>query len=339
MNPIRYFLLLAALCFLLPFASAHAPDTLRSSTSSSTKTGDCKLIITVDSDCFLWIDASQKGAVKKGEVKEVLLKPGEHLVMAKDSKGLVLKKEKMVLEKGKSKVLDLAVDIGSSPKPPGVTASDTKQMGNPCPGLEQLEYEGQTYHTVQIGSQCWMKENLNVGRMINSSVKQTNNQIYEKYCYNNLDYNCNIYGGLYTWDEIMDYNQVEGNTGICPFGWHLPSRNDWIALFQIFDTVSTETSWLFDAGNELKEIGQKHWFHNTQSANNTSGLSLLGGGVFACKGEFDYILGHGAFWSSTVDDQNFVYCIEVVDYESSVRAQYSNVRSCVSASVRCILND
>ena len=53
----------------------------------------------------------------------------------------------------------------------------------PCPGTPTVTYYGKTYNTVQIGNQCWLKENLDVGTMINtnsSSNKQTNNGIIEK---------------------------------------------------------------------------------------------------------------------------------------------------------------
>ena len=52
----------------------------------------------------------------------------------------------------------------------------------PCPGLDSINYSGQWYHTVQIDSQCWFKENLNVGRMILGTQDQTDNGILEKYC-------------------------------------------------------------------------------------------------------------------------------------------------------------
>jgi hypothetical protein len=45
----------------------------------------------------------------------------------------------------------------------------------PCPGLPTVTYSGKIYNTVQIGSQCWLKENLNVGNMIDSLQDQTNN--------------------------------------------------------------------------------------------------------------------------------------------------------------------
>jgi hypothetical protein len=44
--------------------------------------------------------------------------------------------------------------------------------GQPCPGTPTILYEGKTYNTVQIGNQCWLKENLNVGTRINGSQNQ-----------------------------------------------------------------------------------------------------------------------------------------------------------------------
>ena len=75
----------------------------------------------------------------------------------------------------------------------------------PCPGIPTLKYEGKTYHTIQIGSQCWLKENLNIGVMIDSAKNQTNNGVIEKYCYRNDPANCSKYGGLYQWNEALQY--------------------------------------------------------------------------------------------------------------------------------------
>jgi len=90
-----------------------------------------------------------------------------------------------------------------------------------------MEYEGKTYHTAQIGTQCWLKENLNVGTFISSRILEdaSNNGIIEKYCYGNLLNNCDVYGGLYQWGEAMKYSTTEGEQGICPSGWHI--TNTW----------------------------------------------------------------------------------------------------------------
>jgi uncharacterized protein (TIGR02145 family) len=86
------------------------------------------------------------------------------------------------------------------------------------------------YKTVQLGNQCWMSQNLNIGTMINSSQLQTDNMTIEKYCYSNNLSKCSTYGGLYTWDEMMNYKDAEGFTGICPTGWHIPADYEWKEL-------------------------------------------------------------------------------------------------------------
>ena len=86
--------------------------------------------------------------------------------------------------------------------------------------------DGKTYTSVQIGTQCWMKENLNVGTRINGSSNQTNNGVVEKYCFNNLESNCDVYGGLYQWNELMQYVSTQGVKGICPLDWHIPTDQE-----------------------------------------------------------------------------------------------------------------
>ena len=70
--------------------------------------------------------------------------------------------------------------------------------------------DGKSYKTVQIGTQCWMAQNLNIGTKILGNADQTNNNIIDKYCYGDDDANCNIYGGLYQWNEAMQYLTTEG---------------------------------------------------------------------------------------------------------------------------------
>ena len=90
--------------------------------------------------------------------------------------------------------------------------------------------DGKIYGTVQIGSQCWMSENLNIGTRINSGVIMTDNDTIEKYCYDNLEANCDTSGGLYRWDEMMQYVTTDSTQGICPKGWHLPGDEEWKTL-------------------------------------------------------------------------------------------------------------
>jgi uncharacterized protein (TIGR02145 family) len=162
-------------------------------------------------------------------------------------------------------------------------------VDNPCPGIPTVDYSGKTYNTVQIGSQCWLKENLDVGTRIDGSQNQSNNSIIEKYCYNNDTNNCNVHGGLYQWNEAMQYSTTEGSQGICPIGWHLPS---YIESSKLSTVVGRD-------GNALKAVGQGT---GVGTGTNTSGFSSLLSGTRLTSGYFDY-LGEGAYyWNSPEHD-------------------------------------
>ncbi|MGE5424861.1 MAG: FISUMP domain-containing protein [Syntrophothermus sp.] len=88
-----------------------------------------------------------------------------------------------------------------------------------------------SYATVQIGSQCWFADNLNYGTVITASGSMRDNCVFEKYCYNNNPANCGISGGLYQWEEMMNYSTTAGGQGICPPSWHVPDENEWTLLF------------------------------------------------------------------------------------------------------------
>ena len=100
----------------------------------------------------------------------------------------------------------------------------------PCPGVPTVTYEGKTYNTIQVRSQCWMKENLNVGNRINGTQEMDDNSVIEKYCYDDLEANCTAFGALYQWNEMMQYSLIEGSRGICPSGWHIPTDEEWKVL-------------------------------------------------------------------------------------------------------------
>jgi uncharacterized protein (TIGR02145 family) len=165
-------------------------------------------------------------------------------------------------------------------------------LGEPCPGLPTITYEGQIYNTVQIGSQCWFKENLNVGTMIEGGNEQTNNSQKEKYCYGDDPVNCSTYGGLYQWNEMMQYSATPGVQGICPVGWHLPTSEEWTILFYFLGGQGI-------AGGKMKEAGFAHWDSPNTDATNESGFTALPGGAHS-NDDYDSKGRYAIFWSSTV---------------------------------------
>ena len=183
------------------------------------------------------------------------------------------------------------------------TGDDGTVMNIPCPGTPTVtDADGNVYNTVQIGTQCWMKENLNIGTRIDGVNNQTNNSTIEKYCYNNDENNCNIYGGLYQWNEMMQYVTTEKTKGICPTGWHVPSDDEWKLLefyLGMSPTELNDTLWRGnDEGDKLKEIGTEHWHEPNTGASNSSGFTAIPG-AYLTSGIFDNIGYSGCWWSST----------------------------------------
>jgi len=188
-------------------------------------------------------------------------------------------------------------------------------------GASKVNYGGKAYNTVLIGNQCWLKENLDIGTRIDGNQEPTNNSAIEKYCYNDDPANCTTYGGLYHWNEAMQYVTNEGAQGICPPGWHIPTLTE-------FNTLKAAVN---NNGNALKAIGQGG---GGGAGTNTSGFSALLAGHRDYFGNF-YALGViTRFWSSTEYDANYAYFLLLYDNDSNVNLEDRSKD--YGFSVRCI---
>jgi len=203
------------------------------------------------------------------------------------------------------------------------------------------ERDGKNYNTVLIGSQCWMAQNINVGTRIDGAIEQSNNEIIEKYCYDNLESSCEVYGGLYQWNEVMNYSTTTSLQGICMTGWHLPTDADWCTLTTYLDaTVNcSSTDWLgTDAGGKLKETGNTHWSFPNNGASNSSGFTALPGGYSVNNPLFTSINGYGGWWTSSQDDDiNSAFHLGLSFYFAKVY-RGSWVKS-FGLSVRCLKDE
>lgn len=221
----------------------------------------------------------------------------------------------------------------SSPVWSFTTTSGGGSIG--CEGITSVDYEGKTYNTVEIGEQCWFKENLNVGSMINGSNDQADNSVIEKYCYNNDEQACNLFGALYQWDELMQYANNEGAQGICPSGWHIPSDAEWKILegtvdsqYGVGDQIWDNTDWRgFDAGINLKSTSG--WFLNG-NGNDSFGFAALAGGYRSTSGTFSDQSGGGKFWNSSVSIRMFAF--------NNDKILRSGENKSNGYSVRCVKN-
>lgn len=225
--------------------------------------------------------------------------------------------------------------------------------------------DGKTYKTVLIGGiQCWMAENLNFGVYVSLATGQGAAGI-QKYCYNDSVLNCNTYGGLYEWTEMMNgataCNGLDSShpacttpaQGICPNGWHVPSHYEWTFLERhvgsdpeafTYDTVPDGFHVYIgiDEGSNLKDTGTAHWnYHANTGGTNSSGFTALGGGTsYFTSGNsgpksFANIHEFGDWWTSTEGNSPISAWNHHLDYAyANVFRFYHNKPH--GFSVRCV---
>ena len=211
----------------------------------------------------------------------------------------------------------------------------------PFPCGTQISYGGQLYNTVQIGNQCWFAENLNIGTRIDETIFQSDNGIIEKYCYNDIEDSCDVYGGLYEWDEMMQYTTTEGAQGICPNGWHIATDDDWKILegtvdtqYPVGDPEWDNYGWRgFDAGKNLKSTSG--WGYGGNGTN-SSGFSALPGGSQNYTTGYNSLGDSGHWWTSSEMYPSSAYGITrfLADVFDKIANQNDN--KWYSRSVRCI---
>ena len=185
--------------------------------------------------------------------------------------------------------------------------------------------DGTVYRTLQMGDQIWLADNINRGQMVPGSADQQDNGITEKYCYDDNPVLCEKYGGLYQWQEAMQYSTGESAQGICPEGWHIPSDSEW-KILEMYLGMTREASndllWRgIDQGLVLQPDG-------------TSGFEALRGGNRFVTGTFNQIGHTGYFWTSTMAEDDHAWRRGVSLADSGIYRAV-NHRS-YGFSVRCL---
>ena len=211
------------------------------------------------------------------------------------------------------------------------------------------ERDGKVYRTVKIGDQTWMAENLNYYDSTDLSVKK------KSWCFGKKDNGdsttCDVAGRLYTWAAAIDsvklanvvdnpqecgYGKECDSTstrsvtliqGVCPDGWHLPSKTEWNALFTAVGGEST-------AGEVLKS--QSGWYNNGNGTD-AFGFSALPAGGRNGDGEGYNEGDYAYFWSSTELNSNYAYDVHL-GYGGEDAGLLYNIKN-NGFSVRCVKNE
>ncbi|MEI6754179.1 MAG: FISUMP domain-containing protein [Paludibacter sp.] len=197
--------------------------------------------------------------------------------------------------------------------------------------LTVTDIDGNVYHTITIGTQTWMVENLktttyNDGAAIPNVTDDTAWKALTTpaYCWYNNDAATfkNTYGALYNWYAV--------NTGkLAPIGWHVPSDAEWTTLTDYLGGGNV-------AGGKLKEIGTTHWLSPNYGATNEIGFSALPGGRREgyWDGAFSTLGEDGGWWCETEFSTWNAWYRNMFNLNSAVGR--SNYYKYNGFSVRCV---
>ncbi len=199
--------------------------------------------------------------------------------------------------------------------------------------------DGQTYKTVTIGNQVWMAENLNY-----ADSTKTPSLLRRSWCYDNDNANCAVTGRLYTWaaaiDSVALYDNGNGKScgyrnacklpekmqGICPKGWHLPTKTDWNTLF---DEVGGKSV-------AAKILKSRTGWNYSGNGTDAYGFSALPAGSRSYKCDYYHVGKRTLFWTVTQFLENNAFI--VILYYSLDEAYMEDESKDNAFSVRCLKN-
>lgn len=165
------------------------------------------------------------------------------------------------------------------------------------------DYDGNVYHTLKIGNQIWMLENLKVTRYRNgepipniyNSTEWTRNT-KGAYCMvdnDSVNYK-NTYGLLYNYHAVINENNI------CPEGWRIPSEDDCLELINFLGGAEV-------AGKKLKANRPELWNVKNFQATDESGFAGLPAGGRGRLGEPGEVGNYSTWWSSTSYDSLYAW--------------------------------
>lgn len=184
------------------------------------------------------------------------------------------------------------------------------------------DYDGNQYHTITIGTQVWMAENLRV-------THDSEGTSITSYTYNNNESNADLYGRLYTWDVAMNGSTDEGAQGICPCGWHIPTDEEFKTLEMYYGMTSDEA----DIENDWRGEGVGTKF---KSSDSTGYRALLSGrrsssGTYSLLNSYEYV------WTS--NEYGSYAWRRCIRKSSEDVGRWNTFPKTYAFSVRCIKND
>lgn len=220
--------------------------------------------------------------------------------------------------------------------------------------------QGHEYPVVKLGSQYWMAENLQCTKYDTQSeragveIHTAFSNVYAPYYidgrYANTEYSGYLTNAqrehlklLYNWAAAMGYTESQSQNlgsysgrrqGICPNGWHLPSRSDWNTLaIELGGVPKPKSNEYMDYSNVGAKLKSGSGWHN--GGNGTDDYKFSGVPTGCAYGDkVESVGGWSYFWSSEAKNSDGAY-VRYLSYDSSdLGEDYYSKRS--ARSVRCV---
>jgi uncharacterized protein (TIGR02145 family) len=192
------------------------------------------------------------------------------------------------------------------------------------------DIDGNTYKTIDIGTQTWMAENLNALTFndktpipLVTDFTAWSELTTPGYCWYNYD--SVSYGALYNW-YVVDAAS-NGGKNVCPNGWHVPDNTEWTTLTTFLGGENV-------AGSKLKETGTSHWYTTNAAATNETGFTAIGAGYRYYSGSFNNIKRYSYWWSTIKATSINAYCHDIIYSFDNIETSSSNKKS--GFSIRCL---
>lgn len=192
------------------------------------------------------------------------------------------------------------------------------------------DIDGNTYQTTKIGSQRWIKENLKVTHYRNGDAipHVTDDSTWIRLttgaycCYENDPANGETYGILYNWHAVNDAR------GLAPEGSHIATDADWIEIIDYLGGADI-------AGGKMKKTGTTYWTDPNTGASNSSGLSMLPGGLRSdLSGDFSGMESSAFFWTATEQNSVDAVACKLIYNNAGIGKGETDKRK--GLSIRCV---
>ena len=216
-------------------------------------------------------------------------------------------------------------------------------------GIDSVtDYDGNAYPTVEIGEQCWMKENLRTTHYADGTeiLVGDPNSTYPFFPFTpyrcapgNNNANVPVYGLLYNGFAACGTSLSDFYQGVCPEGWHLPNQNEYE---QLIDYVGGQSQYVCGGSSIAKSLASPSGWIGTSSntcsvkycpdENNATGFTAVPAGANGTG------LGDSCIiWSRSLDG-SLLSLKSFVGVDQTVILKSFKVNNRF-LSVRCLLNE